>query len=175
MNAAVQELKTRARIGLKALKAGDLGLVERAGGGAARKGPLPPEWQLRHALSLVAQGVGFRHWEHARSVLGGLARPGDDMGTFWHALGCSGLLNHWFARHDEAADFLRARGGAALLTYRRQYLVVDEHYLRELGLADRLPQPDGAPAFDAVADYGSPRWVEWCMARLRAPLGTWRR
>lgn len=174
MNACITELKTRARIALKALRAGDTSLVQRAALASGTRPYVPEEWQLRHALALVAQSVGFRHWEHARSVLGGQARMGDDMGRFWHAPACDAFLNQWFARHAEAVECQRASPGTALLTFGRQFVVVGESYLREIGLAERVPEAAAEP-FDAAAQYGSPRWLQWCDARLRAPPSAWGR
>lgn len=172
MNACIVELKTRARIALKALRAGDDALVRRAARVSGAPAYVPPEWQLRHALALAAQAVGFRHWEHARSVLGGEAHAGDDMGRFWHAPACETLLNHWFARYDEAAAFQQETPAATLLTYGRQFVVVGADYLREIGVGQALPEA-AAERFDAVRAYGSDRWLQWCEARLRAPAGTW--
>ncbi len=170
MNACITELKTRARLGLKALKAGESGLLQRAQAVSGRAFPAPAEWQLRHALALVAQSVGFRQWDHARRVLGGEASIGDDMGTFWHAPGCDVLLNHWFARYEEAVAVQGASPATTLLPYGRQFIVVRDEYLRELRLPDDL-----RGGFDAVAAYGSPQWVAWCCARLRAPAQAWGR
>ena len=170
-NACIVELKTRARLALKALRAGDPALLARAKQASGRPAFVPQEWQLRHALAVVAQCVGFQHWEHARTVLGGDARAGEDMGRFWHAPGCGRLLNHWFARHDEALAFLRTHEGWALLPYARQFVVADGEYLQELRLSPQLA--DGS--FDAVAEYGSPRWLAWCEARLRTSPAHWMR
>jgi hypothetical protein len=172
VNACIVELKTRARIALKALRAGDDALVRRAAKVSGTQAYVPTEWQLRHALALVAQAVGFRHWEHARSVLGGEAHAGDDMGRFWHAPACEALLNHWFAHYVEAAAFQQEMRDATLLTYGRQFVVVGADYLREIGVAKPLPQA-AAERFDAVRQYGSDRWLQWCEARLRAPADTW--
>jgi hypothetical protein len=164
------ELKTRARLALKALRSGDVTLLARARQASGRPAFVPEEWQLRHALAVVAQCVGFHHWEHARTVLGGDAHPGEDMGRFWHAPGCDRLLNHWFARHDEAAAFQRTESRSALLPYARQFVVAGTEYLQELGLAPQLVADDG---FDAVAEYGSARWLAWSEARLRTPAAHW--
>lgn len=172
MNACIVELKTRARIALKALRAGDDALVRRAAMVSGMRPYVPPEWQLRHALALVAQAVGFRHWEHARSVLGGEAHAGDDLGRFWHAPACEALLNHWFAHYPEAAAFQQETPGATLLTHARQFVVVGADYLREIGVAAGLPGA-AAERFDAVRQYGSERWLQWCEVRLRAPAATW--
>ncbi|MDB5859473.1 MAG: hypothetical protein JWQ76_3162 [Ramlibacter sp.] len=169
-NACISELKTRARIGLNALKAGDLRLADRARAVSGRSHPPPAGWQLRHAFNLVSEAVGFLGWDHARVVLGGEAKPGDDMGTFWHAPRCSMLLNHWYARYEDATAMQRGAPSTTLLPYRRQFVVVRDEYLHELGL------PEGMRGgFDAVAAYGSPDWVMWCSARLRAPAETFGR
>jgi hypothetical protein len=174
MNACIEELKTRARIGLNAVRAGDRSIVARAASVSGRKPFEPEDWQLRHALALVAQGVGFHHWDHARTVLAGEARPGDDMGRLWHAPGTVTLLNHWYAHYAEATAYHRSAPASALLPYGRQFVVVGADYLREIGVSERI-QDAPAQGFDAVAEYGSPRWLAWCEARIRAPLPTWMR
>ena len=174
MNACIVELKTRARIALKALRAGDDALVRRAAQVSGTRAYVPPEWQLRHALALVAQAVGFRHWEHARSVLGGEAHARSAPCRRRHAPACETLLNHWFARYDEAAAFQQETPAATLLTYGRQFVVVGADYLREIGVAQAFPEA-AAERFDAVRAYGSDRWLQWCEARLRTPAGTWAR
>jgi hypothetical protein len=148
---ALEELKVRARIARNA--------AVRAGAEA------PP--RLADCLHRAARQVGFQHWEHARSVLGGLAKPGDDMGSFWHAPRCSALLNHWFA------DLGRARVAHAtaqgfLLPYRRQFVVVQGHFIRELAVDPADPNW-AAAGCDLVSAYGSPAWAALCLARLRAP------
>src|SRR5438552_124136 len=88
------ELKTRARLRLNAAD--------------------DDEVRLRDCLNLVAREVGFAHWEHARTVLGGLAATGEDMGTFWHAPRTGILLNEWFAHREEAQAALRRSPGGFL-------------------------------------------------------------
>jgi hypothetical protein len=172
MNACIEELKTRARIGLKAVRAGDRTLIERAAKVSGRKPLEAEEWQLRHTLALAAQSVGFHDWDHARIVLAGEARAGDDMGRFWHAPACEVLLNDWYASYAEAAGHLRSARGMTLFPYRRQFVIVGADYVRELGISDRIADA-AAQGFDAVAEYASARWLAWCDARLRAPVSTW--
>jgi len=172
MNALITELKTRARIGLNAIHAGDFALVARAEAVSGKPRAHPPEWKLRHCLGLVANAVGFADWDEGRRVLGGTAGAGDDMGTFWHAPRCNGLLSHWFARYDEARTSLAVAADRTLLPYRRQFVVVGEPYLRELGLDPGDPHRHGAGR-DLVAGYGGPDWLALAERRLRAPLETW--
>ena len=99
MNSALDELKTRARVRLN----------------RARREGVAGSLQLADCLHDAARAVGFAHWDHARRVLGGLATAGDDLGDFWHAPGTGILLNHWFARHEDALAVLDADRAAYLL------------------------------------------------------------
>lgn len=118
---AVAELKTRARLRLNAMKASQ----------PDAKG----EVRLRDCLNLVSREAGFSDYTHARRVLGGEARPGEDFGTFWYAPRCAGLLNQWFASYEEARAALKsAKRRSFLLPYKRQFMVVEDDFIRELGL-----------------------------------------
>lgn len=153
MTALLDELKIRARLGLKAarqVEAGDAGL------------------RLRHCLNQAARDAGFAHWEHARAVLGGMAAPGDDMGTFWHAPRTGILLNLWLARYAQARAALEADPAAFLLPYRRQFMVVQADFIRELGMDGEHPAW-AETAHDLVAAYGSEAWLMLAAQRLKAP------
>ncbi len=163
----VAELKTRARLGLKAIRAGDLGLLQRAKLGFGRAAAQPPEWKLRHCLALVANEAGFTTWDQARHVLGGQATSSDDMGAFWHAPRCNGLLSHWFADHVRARTCLAEMTQSVLLPYRRQFVVVDENYLRELGVPRASKHWDAADR-DLAWAYGGSAWLALCQLRLTA-------
>lgn len=158
MTTLVDELKVRARLRLNALRRGGDG---DAGG----------DLRLRDCLNLVAREVGFAHFEHARHVLGGLAAPGDDMGSFWHAPRTGILLNEWFAQREQAQASLHRQPAAFLLPYRRQFMVVQGDFVRELGVA-----PDDAAwqaiGQDLVRGYGTPAWEALAQQRLRAPRST---
>jgi len=152
MTAMLTELKTRARLRLN---------------GARREGSAG-ELRLRDCLNLAACEVGFVHWEHARQVLGAEAGPGEDMGTFWHAPRTGILLNLWFARYEEAQAALQADTGAFLLPYRRQFFLVQDHFVRELGV------DPGAAVWDVIGrdlarGYGSAAWETLALQRLKAP------
>lgn len=169
--ALVAELKVRARLGLKALRSGDTRLLERARLGGHRQND-PAEWRLGHCLTLVARSLGFTDWDQARRVLAGHAQPGDDLGAFWHAKACDRLLNHWFADLGRARELLRQPGPQrVLLPYRRQFVVVEEPYLRELGLS--LQHLSSGTGHDLVQAYASPAWRALCWQRLQAPPECW--
>jgi hypothetical protein len=156
MTRAVEELKTRARLRLN----------------AARRSGQDGSTKLRDCLHDVSRAAGFRDWEHARRVLSGLARPGDDMGTFWHAPRCHSLINEWHA--DESRARAARTDGRFLLPYRRQFMVVQDDFIRELGLDPADPSWMAAGR-DLTSHYGSPAWAALCAQRLRAPEETFHR
>ncbi|OOG47404.1 hypothetical protein [Polaromonas sp. A23] len=153
MTALLDELKTRARLRLNA---------------ARREDADSDGIRLRHCLNQVAREVGFAHWEHARAVLGGLATREDDMGTFWHAPRTGILLNLWLARYEQARAALEADPAAFLLPYRRQFMVVQGHFIEALGVDANHPAW-AETAHDLVAAYGGSAWLELAGQRLRAP------
>jgi len=171
-NASITELKTRARIGLHALRAGDASIVARARAVSGQRCAMPLAWRLGHCLAFAAQGVGFRSWDQARQVLGGHADAGHDAGTFWHAPRCESLVNHWFANLAAARDGLATLPGHVLLPYRRQFVVVNSHYLEALGVPAEVSDWHEADR-DLVAAYGTAPWRRLCAARTRAPLENW--
>lgn len=185
MTRLLDELKVRARLRLNAHKAaGGASELRGAADGAAdgandaavadvqSERPSP---KLRDCLNQVSREAGFAHWEQARRVLGGLAVPGEDMGSFWHAPSCHTLLNAWYATYDDARAGLQAsmqaRPGAVLLPYRQQFVVVDAPYLRALGLDPLDPDWDAAK-HDLVKCYGSSTWLALAWRRLKAPAET---
>jgi hypothetical protein len=174
VNAATEkllaELKVRARIRLNSLGDADPAIVKHAQWiSKRRRWPLPPEWKLHHAFNIVAAELGFRDWEHARVVLSGLAKRGDDLGGFWHDFGCEALFNHWFARYDEAKQ-LQTQGDYWLFPYGKQFIVVDAHYVRAIKLD---PESDLWPPVqrDLASSYGSDGWRALCAARLTVTRG----
>jgi hypothetical protein len=150
MSALINELKTRARLRLNA---------------ARREGD--ERTRLRDCLHLVVREAGFVHWDHARLVLGGTAPVGSDMGTFWHTNGTGVLLNQWFASVDEARAVHQADPGAFLLPYRRQFMLVQDDFIREIGCdpADPAWRELGR---DVVRGYATMAWVTVTMQRLHA-------
>jgi len=82
------------------------------------------------------------------------------------------LLNHWFADLGRARELLRQSGPQrVLLPYRRQFVVVEEPYLRELGLS--LQHLSSGVGQDLVQVYGSPAWRSLSWQRLQAPPECW--
>ena len=151
--ALVDELKVRARVRLN----------------RARREGLAGAERLRDALHEVARGQGFTDWEHARRVLSGLASPGDDMGSFWHAPRTGMLLNLWFSSYVQAQTVLQ-QGEGFLLPYRRQYFIVQAPFIEALGVSPTDPGW-AAAGHDLVAAYGTPAWRALAWQRLWAPMG----
>lgn len=158
-NALITELKTRARLRLNASRRDPVHV-------SSDVAEAPPD-RLRDCLIAVAREAGFSGWEQTLRVLGGEAASGDDMGTFWHAPRCNGLLSHWFAHIEQARECLATGEHRVLLPYRRQFVVVDDHYLRELGLSIG-DAAWGEAGRDLVQAYSSAAWLSLCNQRLRA-------
>ena len=156
MSRLLQELKTRARLRLNAMRRG------------AADGPdATGDARLRDCLQAVSREVGFVHWEQARQVLGGQARAGDDQGSFWYAPACAALLNIWFAGYAEAVSARPLHRHAVLLPYRRQFVLAGNDFVRELGLDPDSPAWAEADR-DLVRSAGSPAWEALAWNRLQA-------
>ena len=85
----------------------------------------------RHCLAAVAGELGFEGWSHLTAVMAGSA--GDDFGTLLSPPGMAAYWNIWSAKYDEARK-IREEHGGYLLVYKRQFLIVDRHYIAALGL-----------------------------------------
>ena len=127
--------------------------------------------QRRHCLAALAKQLGFRGWPHAKAVLGGeaLRRPDEDapgtpdLGTLLHRDLGGAYWNIWSASYAEASR-IRAEHGGFLLAYRKQFLVVEDHYLAALGL-----DPGDADWERIGRDWPAPRDREaWSRLTARA-------
>jgi hypothetical protein len=166
------ELKTRARIRLNALRRGEAEVMSYARWIAVRRRwKLPEQWRLHHALNLVAAAVGFRDWSHAHRVLSGRAPTGTDMGGLWYDYRCQLLLNHWFARYDEAQAFIAQSPDHWLFPFGTQFVVGEAAFVRQLGLDPDSPLLRD-PQRDVHSIYGTARWRSLCALRLTATRTT---
>ena len=125
---------------------------------------------LRDHLHQAAREVGFAGWEQARRVLGALAAPGDDMGSFWHVPRSGILLHIWFSEYAQARSVLAQQADGFLLPYRRQCFIVQAPFIEALGLNPADPAWV-AIGRDLVAAYGTPAWRALAWQRLHAPVG----
>lgn len=150
----VNEIKVRARVRLSRARR------EGAAGSAS----------LRDHLHQSAREVGFAGWEQARLVLGALAAPGDDMGSFWHVPRSGILLHIWFSEYAQARSVLAQQANGFLLPYRRQCFIVQAPFIEALGL-NPVDPAWAAIGRDLVAAYGTPAWLALSWQRLHAPAG----
>ena len=118
-------------------------------------------------MNLAASEAGFQNWEHARIVLGGEAKTGEDMGDFWHGTEVSVFINHWYASYAEAQEQLRVNEAGYLLPYRKPYLVVTSDYLQALGVS-AAPEIWNYNGRDLVQGYGSASWLNLAQQRLQS-------
>ena len=102
-------------------------------------GDLPSAIKRRHCLATIARELGFQGWPHALAVLQG--KEAADFGELLYTGRQSPTLNIWSASYAEARD-IHAQHGGYLLAYRRHFLVVDEDYIRALGLEAEDPDWD---------------------------------
>lgn len=125
---------------------------------------------LRDHLHQAAREVGFANWEQARRVLGALAAPGDDMGSFWHVPRSGILLHIWFSEYAQARSVLAQQADGFLLPYRRQCFIVQAPFIEALGL-NPVDPAWAVIGRDLVAAYGTPAWRTLAWQRLHAPAG----
>lgn len=171
MTSPIEELKIRARLLRKALaEAGQAACGRALVIAKQRRWAIPDAWSLSLCLNVVSVEAGFNQWDHARKVLGGEALPTDDMGTFWYDKACSALLNHWFARYEDACESLQQHGSRYLLPYARQFIVADAPFIMAIGL-DAAAPAWAAMGRDLVAGYGGSDWRSLVEARLRYTKG----
>lgn len=93
--------------------------------------PLEGELKRRHCLAAIAKQLGFAGWPHLVAIIEGSRR--DDFGTLLYPLGGAAHTNIWSAHYEEAKR-LREETNGYLLAYKRQFFIVDEHFLVTLGL-----------------------------------------
>ena len=134
VNSAVDELKARARLLHRSVRAGDeaaFARVARLPEFKAQK-PSTEEIQRKHCLTTVSREFGFSGWPQARRVLEGVSEE-TDFGTLLYPKKCCGFTNQWFADYDSARETLD-RDEGYLLAYRRQFFVVTRLYIETLGI-----------------------------------------
>jgi hypothetical protein len=162
MTDAIRELKVRAEILHRQAQSGDspalkrlrvLPELRRSPGAAIRR---------RHCLTAIAAELGFPGWPQAKRALAGEG-PVQDFGDLLCPSRCAVHFNHWYKGYDEAAEMRKTCQGY-LLAYRRQYLVVDGHYIETLGL-----DPGDAGWAAMGYDWARPRSVA-ARTRLYAKL-----
>ncbi len=92
---------------------------------------LGAEAQRKHALAVVAREAGFPGWKAVVDCFE--AGQPESFASFLHPRRCHVFWNIWFAKYEEAAT-VREEHGGYLLTYDKQFIVVDEDYITALGV-----------------------------------------
>jgi len=169
MTDAIQELKIRAEILHRRIQALDpraLGrlraLPEFRRVSARELKAAAAAIRRRHCLAVIAAELGFPSWPQAKGAIAG-ERPAKEFGTLLCPTRCAVHLNGWYKTYAEAAAARKASAGY-LLAYRRQFLVVDRHYITTLGL-----DPDDSDWKALGFDWVQPRDVR-ARARFYAKL-----
>ncbi len=157
------ELKIRSRILTKAANSGRTNAINLLNTHSKSEGP----FQHKDGLKTVARLAGFKDWQHASLVLSGGAKVGEDMGSLWYSPKCGVLLNIWCRDYKEAKEQYEEGTGKYLFPYKSQFLIVEDDFLRTIGL-----DPDHAifsqPANrNFVQSYGSPDWDLLVFKRLQ--------
>ncbi|MGD8817374.1 MAG: hypothetical protein PVJ51_09300, partial [Acidobacteriota bacterium] len=162
---AITDLKAQARILHRSALRNDAAAMSRLrafdGWDGASDDEILERLQRKHCLLVVAREHGFTSWAHAATVLS-TATP-DDFGTLLYPSGTAAHWNIWSASYEEARR-IREEHGGFLLAYRNQYLIVDEHFIRTLGL-----DPDDADWAAIGRDWARPKQPE-ARQRLYAKL-----
>jgi hypothetical protein len=135
MDSVIDEIKRRARLLHRRVQQGDArGLRQLRGLRELRLCPdaeLTKVTQRRHCLSVLARDLGLPSWGH----LSRLCTESDfsDFGALLYPGTCAGHWNIWCSSYEEA-QAIRAQHGGYLLSYKHQFLVVDGHFIADLGL-----------------------------------------
>ena len=111
--------------------------------------------QRKHALAVVAREGGFQDWLDLRaSVDDSPDETGFDTTKLFPPRNAV-LLNHWFARYEEARQVLDENPTRYLFPYRHQYV------LCEAGLLENLGVDAADPDWDRIGrDWVKPRDME---------------
>ncbi len=144
MSHLIQNLKSYARILHRQVQGGDRDarrrLLQLKELSSVESDSLGESTQRRHCLAVVAQELGFSNWPQASAVLAG--EEVEDFGTLLYPKGAFAHSNIWSASYDEAVR-IREETGGYLLAYRRQFFIVDLHFIETLGLDPHHPDWEG--------------------------------
>ena len=82
-------------------------------------------------MSTIAQILGFNGWPPLKALL--IDRDFSNLGQLMFKECGGAYWNIWVASYDEAQN-IRAAHGGFLLGYKHQFFIVEEHYIRQLGI-----------------------------------------
>ena len=130
----VNSLKHQARILNRQLLKSDPASCLRLTRAMGKHAPVPIDAKRRDCLTVLARETGFRNWPRLLALLEDPTC--EDFGTLFYTGPCYVHFNIWSVSLEEART-LRAETNGYLLGYRQQYMVVDENFIRTLGLDPR--------------------------------------
>ena len=129
LSGTLTECRIQAQKLLKAARAGDESALRRLSAL-----PVPPRWQLKHALTVVALEADSPSWLALKARFDA---PAIDTERFFEGRG-SAYLNRWFRDLETAEESLRAEGGW-LFPYRHQYFICEAGFLDARGIPSDDP------------------------------------
>jgi len=132
MTEAIHELKIRAEILHKRIAANDAPALKRLHAIPEFRHSTPALIKRHDCLTVIAAELGFTNWTQAKAALAGDQNV-TEFGTLLCPPRCCGHINRWFISYEAASPEREASNGY-LFAYKRQYLVVDRHYIESLGL-----------------------------------------
>lgn len=119
-----------------------------------------------HARHTVLRECGLQGWDAACELLEGRLRPGADYGQFWWEASTDVLLSDWCVDYAEACRVRQESGRGCVLPYKRQFAVVQDEYLEELGLEPR-DQAWAAIGHDLATPADAVAYRRLALRRLR--------
>lgn len=160
------ELKIRSRILTKAANSGRPNAIRLLQAHGKADGP----FQHKDGLKTVSRLAGFKDWQHASLVLSGAAKIGEDMGSLWYSPKCGVLLNIWCRDYPEAMAQFDSGAGRFLFPYKSQFLIVEDDFLRTIGLDPDHAMFSQAANRNFMQSYGSPDWDLLVFTRLQEAM-----
>ena len=86
---------------------------------------LPHEFQLKHALAVIAHEHGFENWTNLKNYFTTTSK------SIFTPQG--GFFNQWFSKYAEAKQMLSQSGGY-LLPYKNQFFICEAGFIEYVGL-----------------------------------------
>jgi len=174
MNLAISELKIQAKILLKTLKSGENLSTKMQRQIEMLNMNNSQDFKLKHCHYLVAKKYGFDNWQDAQQVLSGekLTDTVMKMGTLFHSSRCDALINLWFSQYEEAQLALSLdKTNRWLIPYKNQYIVVNNEFLKMLGIDKGFDEHWRNIGHDLVKGYNSDSWDKLALAVLKNNIG----
>lgn len=170
MEYALNEAKTQAKKMLKAIKGETILSIKTNKLLASIGVKSNQEIKLKHCQFLVSKQLGFDNWHHAQEMLSGrlpLTKQ-VNMGAIFYNHACDAMMNLWFADYQQAKEVLAKKPESSwLLPYKKQFVVVNQHYLSLLKLDNENIQLSHHLQHDFYQGYNTDIWDKLAMQVIR--------